>query len=189
MQENLETLRQTYNIASRLTLIPGFPNRDEAIRAVSDWLIKQCPDLECAEWLIRSATTERYDDAPWQGVRELETRYNAKYNPALPAFEAVKRRCPRCWDTGIVNYADTPAEWCSCPMGANMRIADPEAVDKLNVKPVRPSAAIRIAQIKTAAIRIAEINTSIDLEVEEIKRIQRENQAKNGRALDAGGDA
>jgi hypothetical protein len=54
---------------------------------------------------------------------------------------------------------------------------------------VRPSAAIRIAQIKTAAIRIAEINTSIDLEVEEIKRIQRENQAKNGRALDAGGDA
>jgi hypothetical protein len=155
--ENLTPLSpdKAYALASRLTLIPGFPNRDQAIRAVAEWLMETCtvravsgsvPEehlavLQRAEWLVNQAVADRMHGAPWGGIHELKTRYDAKYHPGLPLWnQPAKEKCPQCWDTGIVNYGDTPASWCCCPWGQIRRLDEPSAVDNLNANSRTPRA-------------------------------------------------
>lgn len=177
MPENQEPLQadRAYALASRLTLIPDFPNRDQAIQAVAEWLLDTCPLLVRAEWLIRTANTDRPVGSPWQGVSELQARYDAKYRPGLPIWsEPVKERCPRCWDTGLVNYADSAAIACDCPAGDRRR-EDPDRLREVLAELNASSVCVTIT--KSSGVRkLSQFEAEMQEETERIKAEQAANR-------------
>jgi hypothetical protein len=196
MPENLTPLapEKAYSLAERLTTIPDFPNRDQAIQAVAEWLLDYCtvkiigsdgeenrPVLARAVWLIREATTERPVGVTWQGVGELKSRYDAKYRPGLPIWnEPSKQRCPRCWDTGLVNYADSLARVCDCPAG-DKRSDDPQALQQLLNELNASSLCVTITRA-TGIRKVSQSEAELQEEIDRIKEVQRQNRLKGGAA-------
>ena len=124
MPESLPPDR-AYALASRLTLVPGFPNRDQAIQAVAEWLLANCADADQAAWLIGAAL----HDPQWLGIDGLSSRYDARFRPRPEnrPFADTGRRpklvCPRCNDMGVTGQ---PYTWCSCESGQRLRVEVPQ---------------------------------------------------------------
>jgi hypothetical protein len=127
---------KAYSLASRLTLIPGFPNRNEAIAAASEWLLDHCKSLAQAEWLVEEAI--RHFGSPWSGLWELESLYSAKFRPApaMRTFEPLgpkpKVACSRCNDWGTVLGPAGVYTWCTCDHAHEVATSVPNFLAVLN---------------------------------------------------------
>ena len=128
MPESLAPDR-AYALASRLTLIPGFPNRDQAIQAIAEWLLETCTDLGQAQWLIAEAVCDRVPGSGWEGVSELQSRYDARYPRSRAGI------CGSCWGSGVVHHVVTsdsvPPRWCRCSAGVERRILQPHLLRQI----------------------------------------------------------
>jgi len=175
--ENLEPLQpdRAYSLASRLTLIPGFPNRDQAIQAVAEWLLENCtvrivssggdqivPSLHRAEWLISNAI----QDPQWQGIDGLQVRYDQKFRPRLPIWngKAEKVPDPECGECNDMGVTGQPYRWCDCRVGQSLRAELPRYLELCQ------------GQDKRGAISRG--TSEAEAELHRIMEIQRENQER-----------
>jgi hypothetical protein len=123
---------RAFALASQLTLITGFPNRNEAIKAVGEWLIDVCQTVPRAVRLINDTLRNREPGANWGGLPELQARYDFLYPPVKLGT------CQDCYDYGVVNHAINrgvlPARWCRCPAGVARRRREPNLLVEINAR-------------------------------------------------------
>lgn len=142
-QEWLEATT-AFSLAARLTVIPGFPRREEAIEAVADWLIDRCTPRrhegqvwaakDQASWLVSTAIEEW---AEWGGVAALRTLWLGKFHPGVLEYKSLgpppPPDCPRCQDNGIIPHiGDGGADWCDCAAAEQLRARIPNLCEDRN---------------------------------------------------------
>ena len=169
MPENLLP-DKAYALASRLTLIPGFPNREQAIQAVAEWLLETCANLGQAQWLI----SETLSDPGWTGIDGMRTRFDARFRPR-PEHTMFRSMgpipapvCGKCNDMGI---SGQPYEWFACEAGQALRRELPGYLDLCQSRDKREAA--------PTVIRRPRPDPPTEEEIDEIKAQQQ--AARTGR--------
>jgi len=123
---------RAFALASRLTLIPEFPNPREAVLAAAEWLVDVCKTEQRAKRLVNDATRNRDQGARWGGLPELQDRFDAMFPPVKLGT------CQDCYDYGVVNHAINrgvlPARWCRCPAGVARRRREPNLLVEINAR-------------------------------------------------------
>jgi hypothetical protein len=123
---------RAFALASRLTLIPEFPNPREAVLAAAEWLVDVCKTEHRAKRLVNDATRNRDQGARWGGLPELQDRFDAMFPPVKLGT------CQDCYDYGVVNHAIhrgvLPARWCRCPAGVARRRREPNLLVEINAR-------------------------------------------------------
>jgi hypothetical protein len=123
---------RAFALASRLTLIPEFPNPREAVLAVAEWLVDVCKTVERAKRVVNDAICNRDEGARWGGIPELQARLDRMFPPA------PRGPCQDCYDVGVINHAINrgvlPARWCRCPAGVARRLKQPNLLVEINAR-------------------------------------------------------
>jgi hypothetical protein len=123
---------RAFALASQLTLITGFPNRNEALKAVGEWLIDVCKTEQRAKRVVNDATRTRDEGANWGGLPELQARFDRMFPPA------PRGPCQDCYDVGVINHAINrgvlPARWCRCAAGVARRLKQPNLLIEINAR-------------------------------------------------------
>jgi hypothetical protein len=123
---------RAFALASRLTLIPEFPNPREAVLAVAEWLVDVCKTEQRAKRVVNDAIRNRDECARWGGIPELQARLDRMFPPA------PRGPCQDCYDVGVINHAINrgvlPARWCRCPAGVARRLKQPNLLTEINAR-------------------------------------------------------
>lgn len=144
----LDTL--AFRLAAQLQTVPGFPRREEAIEAISDWLIDHCTGAEHqgqhwdperqARWLVRTAI----EWEAWRGAAGLRELLIQKFYPALTEYQGLgpkpRTDCRRCRDWGIIPSPGGRVAWCDCPAAEALRAEQPDLLESRNRRPAKPIA-------------------------------------------------
>jgi hypothetical protein len=136
-----------FRLAAQLQAVPGFPRREEAIEAISDWLIDHCTGAEHqrqhwdperqARWLVRTAI----EWEGWRGAAGLRELLVQRFYPTLTEYQGLGPKpritCRCCNDWGIIVNPGGLAhvEWCNCPAGEALRAEQPDLLKCHNRPP------------------------------------------------------
>lgn len=151
------TPRKAYELASRLTALTGFPNRDQVIQAGMNLLLKHCESLTEAEWLIEEVLGIW---KKWTSFAELVELYNSRFKPApthrtfdnFPQSPPIA--CGECQDTGT-KQENGALVWCTCAYAADLREKAPNYLKQAQ-------ASLDASSSRTSRFLMASANSTVE---------------------------